>query len=137
MRRMCKLVMIDDNPLEHLIMKKIFARHHLFNEAVHSLDSKLIIDFLSEKCHETLLLPDLIFLDLDMPVFSGWDFLERFATLLPCLTKHITVYIISSSVDQNDILRARDFSFVKEFISKPVDIEKLEEIHLFHKRLSA
>ncbi|MFD0766869.1 response regulator [Mucilaginibacter lutimaris] len=134
---MCKLVMIDDNPLEHLIMKKIFARHHLFNEAVHSIDSKLIIDFLTEKCNDALVLPDLIFLDLDMPGFSGWDFLESFAKLLPCLAKQITIYIISSSVDQNDMLRARNFSFVKEFISKPVEIEKLEEIHFFHKRLSA
>ena len=118
-------------------MKKIFARHHLFNEAVHSIDSKLIIDFLTEKCNDALVLPDLIFLDLDMPGFSGWDFLESFSKLLPCLGKQITIYIISSSVDQNDMLRARNFSFVKEFISKPVEIEKLEEIHLFHKRLSA
>ncbi|MES2266939.1 MAG: response regulator [Bacteroidota bacterium] len=129
--------MIDDNPLEHLIMKKIFARHHLFNEAVHTLDSKVIIDFLTEKCSDELLLPDLIFLDLDMPGFSGWDFLESFTTLQSCLSKPISIYIISSSVDRNDIMRSRNFPFVREFISKPVAIGKLEEIHFFHKRLSA
>lgn len=134
---MCKLVMIDDNPLEHLIMKKIFAYHHLFADAVHTLDSKVIIDFLDEKSGDVNVLPDLIFLDLDMPGFNGWDFLEHFNRLLPRLKKAIAVYIISSSVDQQDKIRSQGFSFVKEFISKPVKVGKLGEIYSFHKRQSA
>jgi CheY-like chemotaxis protein len=68
---MSKLVMIDDNPMEHFIMQKMFDRYELFHDAAHSMDAQVIIDFLKENRYNTAELPDLIFLDLNMPGWHG------------------------------------------------------------------
>lgn len=109
----------------------------MFNGAVHTLDSEIIIEFLKENGGDDALIPDLIFLDLDMPGFSGWDFLEHFEKLSPHLKRLVSIYIVSSSIDERDRVRSKHFPFVKDFISKPIKIEKLAMIHDFHKRLCA
>lgn len=126
---MSKLLMIDDNPIEHLIMQRIFNRHKLFTNADHSPDGRVTLDFLSENLHNNTVLPDLIFLDLYMPGFSGFDFLEKFDRLYPYFPKPINVYIISSSVDKNEQRRALSYPFVREFLTKPVTQNKLASLY--------
>lgn len=127
---MARLIMIDDNPIEHLIMKKIFERCMIFPDAVHSLDGRNIINLLTAHKHDIETLPDLIFLDLHMPDYSGWDFLEGFNALRPEILKVIDIYIVSSSVDPMDRTRARRYPFVKSFLTKPVAKDTLIAIHL-------
>jgi CheY-like chemotaxis protein len=126
---MCKLVMIDDNPLEHLIMQKMFDHYELFHNASHSLDGRAIIDFLKGNRANTEELPDIIFLDLHMPDFSGWDFLEQFKRLCRSFPKPISIYIVSSSIDPRDRLRSLQYPFVKEFLTKPLHKNKLELLY--------
>ncbi|WP_345949241.1 response regulator [Mucilaginibacter sp. PAMB04274] len=126
---MAKLIMIDDNPIEHLIMKKMFERYAIFPDAVHSLDGRSVISFLKEHLKIIEALPDLIFLDLYMPEYSGWDFLEDLKLLYPYLAKPIPVYIVSSSIDPLDHTRASRFSFLKSFVVKPLSKESLTSIN--------
>jgi len=121
--------MIDDNPMEHLVMQKMFDRYELFYDAAHTTDGQLIIDFLRENRQNTAELPDLIFLDLHMPLCSGFDFLEQFERLCLSFQKPISIYVVSSSVDENDRRRALAYSFVREFITKPIKKDKLERIY--------
>ncbi len=74
-------------------------------------------------------LPDLIFLDLNMPDFSGWDFLAQFALLQPLFKKPISIYILSSSVDHKEKARALKYSFVGDFYSKPIKRAQLEDLY--------
>jgi CheY-like chemotaxis protein len=126
---MSKLIMIDDNPMEHLVMQKMFDRHELFYDAAHTTDGQLIIDFLRGNRQNTAELPDLIFLDLHMPLCSGFDFLEQFERLYLSFQKPVSIYIISSSINENDRRRALAYPFVREFITKPVKKDKLEQIY--------
>jgi CheY-like chemotaxis protein len=122
---MCKLVMIDDNPMEHLIMQKMFDRYELFHYASHALNGQVIIDFLKENRTNTAKLPDVIFLDLHMPGFSGWDFMEQFERLYLFFQKPISIYIISSSVCPADRARAKQYTFVRDFVTKPIKKDQL------------
>ena len=126
---MSKLIMIDDNPMEHFIMQKMFDRYELFHDAAHSTDAQVIIDFLKENRHNTAELPDLIFLDLNMPVCDGMEFLEQFERLFLSFQKPISVYIVSSSIDEGDRRKTLAYPFVKEFLTKPVKKDKLEQIY--------
>lgn len=72
--------------------------------------------------------PDVIFLDVNMPVMNGWDFLEKYSSLKEIHTINAPVFIVSSSVDEADIIHSRQFSEVRDYISKPILKEKFSEI---------
>ncbi|MHA7056201.1 response regulator [Aquimarina sp. M1] len=69
-------------------------------------------------------LPDIILLDLNMPVLDGWQFLDEFVKI-PCKEK-ITIYIVSSSVNPEDVFKARSYEIVSDYIVKPVSTKTLE-----------
>jgi response regulator RpfG family c-di-GMP phosphodiesterase len=63
-----------------------------------------------------------------MPVMDGWDFLEEYLPLKSELPKEITIFIVTSSVDQNDMDRAMSISAVKKYIVKPINEFKMNEL---------
>ena len=128
--------MIDDNPMEHMIMQRLFDRYHLFPNVSHALGGQIIIDFLTENRANTVELPDIIFLDLNMPGFSGWDFLEQFERLYLSFKKSISIYILSSSICQDEKLRAKQYLFVRDFISKPIKKDRLELLYATHLKIN-
>jgi CheY-like chemotaxis protein len=65
-----------------------------------------------------------------MPIMDGWQFLEEYVTLKPNLSKKITVFMISSSVDPTDLERAKKISEVSDYIVKPITPDALKEIIL-------
>lgn len=71
-------------------------------------------------------LPDIILLDLNMPILDGWQFLEEFIKI-PC-NKKILIYVVSSSVDPEDVLRAKSYESVSDYIVKPISVAKLKEV---------
>ncbi|MBD3637529.1 MAG: response regulator [Crocinitomicaceae bacterium] len=73
-------------------------------------------------------LPDVIFLDLDMPIMDGWEFLQEFRYLRPILEKKITLFVVTSSVNPKDIIKAKSMPEVKDFIIKPVTKEKFDQL---------
>lgn len=130
-----KLVMIDDDPMEHVVMKKMLSRYDLFKNSAHSFDGRIVIDSLRENCMRPEALPDVILTDLNMTRFTGWLFLEQFNALYPSLKKHIDVYVISSSPDPADPPRAKTYPFVRDFIHKPVTFECLDQLYLACKKM--
>ena len=75
-------------------------------------------------------IPDIIFLDLNMPVMDGWEFLENFTKIKNKFEKTITLYIVSSSINPVDIERAKSINTVKDYLIKPVTLKELEAIFL-------
>lgn len=73
-------------------------------------------------------LPDIIFLDLNMPIKDGWGFLADFISIPNLNTKEILVYIVSSSIAQEDLEKAKQYDIVHNYILKPITIEYLKEI---------
>lgn len=71
-------------------------------------------------------IPDLILLDLNMPVMDGWEFLDEFTKIQH--DKHITIFIVSSSIDPADRLRAKEYDEVGNYLIKPIDQDDLAEI---------
>jgi CheY-like chemotaxis protein len=64
--------------------------------------------------------------DINMPVMDGWQFLQNFRTDIN--EEEQLVFMVSSSIDQADIDRAKGFPFIREFISKPITADKLKEL---------
>jgi CheY-like chemotaxis protein len=117
---MCKLVLIDDEPIFHKIVQMTIKNSTLSNQATYSFDGEVVLDYLEEKKSDSESLPDYIFIDLYMPMFDGWDFLNRFQNIYQSLKKNINIYVVSSSIDPVDISRSKSYPFTTTFISKPV-----------------
>ncbi len=64
--------------------------------------------------------PTVLFLDINMPLMSGWEFLEVFKTFDKSLTESFTIYILSSSIDERDKQKSKDDLYVSGFVSKPL-----------------
>lgn len=79
-------------------------------------------------------LPDIILLDIYMPGFDAWDFLDRINWLYPTLAKPVEIYILSASGYTADVARAKQYGFVKAFIIKPVTKEVIRQL-LNHKKM--
>jgi CheY-like chemotaxis protein len=73
-------------------------------------------------------LPDIILLDINMPVLDGWDFLAQFDPYKKVLSKQPKIYMISSSVDDRDMERAEKNENISKYISKPLDETILKEM---------
>ena len=122
---MITLLMIDDNPLEHFMMKKLRAKHGVFPNATHSLDAHASMALFTDNLHCGDMLPDVVFLDLEMPGFNGWDFLAELEPLYPTLPKPLDLYVISSSIRSEDMSLAERYECVRAYFSKPISVPQL------------
>jgi CheY-like chemotaxis protein len=125
---MCKVVLIDDNPIDHYIMRTMLYNNEVCEQATYTFDGSMIIEYMEENKGEPKKLPDVIFLDLTMPDFSGWEFLEKFDKLQNSLNKHVDLYVMTSSVRESDKERSTKYGCVSSFISKPLSKQALNSI---------
>ncbi|AXT58051.1 response regulator [Aquimarina sp. MMG015] len=126
MRRIDIACVIDDDPIFVFGIKKVmqlidFCEGILvFKNGQEALNNLRAIISAKEK------LPDIILLDLNMPVLDGWQFLDEFIKI-PC-EKEILIYVVSSSVDPEDVLKATSYEGVSDYIVKPISVAKLKEV---------
>jgi len=123
---------IDDDKVYVNLVKKIIETKKLCKNLLIFKDGKESIDYfeaLLQNLNEDKI-PEIIFLDLNMPVMDGWEFLERFVKIKNKFGKVITLYIVSSSINPVDINRAKKLSEVEDYLVKPVNIGDLEHIFI-------
>jgi CheY-like chemotaxis protein len=128
MNKVKTLGIVDDDKIYTFLIKKTIEQTNLV-EMIKIFDNGLdAIDFLKKNVDNHDSLPEIILLDLSMPVMDGWGFLEEYILLSPKLGRKITIYIVSSSISPHDIGRAKSISLVSDFVIKPISKEKLIEI---------
>jgi CheY-like chemotaxis protein len=123
------VLLVDDDEINNFISIKLIKKALLNTEIMACLNGKFAIEQLSEiQNQDPNKLPDYILLDINMPIMNGWEFLDEYKRLnLDPLGKS-KIFIISSSVFSNDINKARSYPLVKDFISKPLNVEKIKEL---------
>lgn len=124
---MIKALIIDDDPIQLRLAELLIRRSASFGQSMSFTGADEALNFLGNQENEPLL-PDVILLDLNMPLIDGWTFLNRYAQIRPRMSKKISLFILSSSIDEKDILRSRGFQFVTGYISKPMSPAILDEI---------
>src|SRR3982750_1809383 len=94
---MSKLVIIDDDPVHHYLMRYNLHDYDSVDLITYAMDESLVLDYIEENKSFPDKLPDIILLGLNRPKFSGWDFLEGFNKLYQWINKDIKVYILTST----------------------------------------
>ena len=125
---MCKLVLIDDSPIDHFIMRSMLHSNQSCTQATYTFYGSLVLEYMEENKADEQRLPDIIFLDLAMPNFSGWEFLEKFEKLKGSLNKQVQLYVMTSSIREADKERSIKYEGVTSFISKPLSKQMLSAI---------
>lgn len=123
-----KIFIIDDDALFVFLTKKMIGKLDPSAVITEFKDGLEGIDYLKKIDGSEELLPHFIFLDLNMPVMDGWEFLDEFKKTWPIWTKNPKLYIFSSSISPFDIERAKDLAVVSDFIVKPLTPDKFLSI---------
>ncbi|UMY64334.1 MULTISPECIES: response regulator [unclassified Flavobacterium] len=125
-----KILCVDDDPIALLLSKLVITKSGFANDIVTLANGQEAVVYLQNELQKTggkgpkLL----ILLDLNMPVMDGWEFLQQFTEKLQDAYADTRIILLSSSVDPNDIRKAKDFSMVLDFFPKPLTKEMLESI---------
>ncbi len=119
---------IDDDPISLMISKKIITKTSFAKEILTASNGEEALKIYDELNKNQLLSakPEFIFLDLNMPVMGGWKFLERFTQPEYIAFNNTKVIILSSTIDPQDLAKAKTYKIVADFLPKPITVEMLE-----------
>jgi two-component system, chemotaxis family, chemotaxis protein CheY len=120
--------LIDDDAIYQFMAKKIIELVNPEQRVISFSNGQHAINYFNQPRLASDELPDIIFLDINMPVMDGWDFLEAYTQVHHHLQKPIEIYMVSSSVNETDLNRSRSYNIVKDYIIKPLDREMMTEI---------
>jgi CheY-like chemotaxis protein len=122
------LCFVDDDEVYQYTITRSLKNTDLAKKILIFNDGEEAIDFLIDNIANNEHLPDVIFLDINMPIMDGWQFLEEYVKLKPRLSKKITIYMITTSVDPVDQEQANRISEISDYIIKPVTPDRLKGI---------
>ena len=128
MKKVKILGIVDDDKIYTFLVERTIEQTNLVDLIKVFGNGLDAIDFLKKNADNPDSLPEIILLDLSMPVMDGWEFIEEYMLLSPKLGRMITIYIVSSSISPHDIAKAKSISSVTDFIIKPISKENLIEI---------
>ena len=123
MQKIASVLLVDDDATSNFITSNIIRRLNLA-ESIHS--AKNGVEALTSL---ELEMPDVVFLDLHMPVMNGFEFLEQLVVQIPDYASRMKIFILSSSTNHSDMERIKKYS-IDGYISKPINIEKIQQLQL-------
>ncbi len=122
------VLLVEDDPITIMVCDRIIMMSAFAEKVISCENGKYAIDYLKDLAEKGEEKPEIIFLDINMPVMNGWDFLEEFEKVRSSYSKLPDIYILSSTVDPEDYKRAKTFPAVVSFISKPLSKEVLQNL---------
>lgn len=121
---MTTICIVDDDRVYQIAARKMLERINNSYKILVFSDGQEAYQYITENTGNADALPDIILLDINMPNMNAWEFLDAYAAIKPSLPKSITIYVISSSLSESDIQRAKKIENVKEYYIKPVTTEQ-------------
>jgi CheY-like chemotaxis protein len=111
------ICIIDDDTIYQILIKKIIASAQTDYNVVSFCNAKDAL----ERFKDDHAMPDIIMVDIEMPIMDGWTFMEEIDALLTNgVTPIPSIYIVSSSISPEDIEKSKMFPKITGYFSKPI-----------------
>lgn len=123
------VMLVDDNDTDNFISQKIIELNGFAAKVIAKNSGKSALEYLEANENNPDELPEVIFLDINMPIVDGFVFLFEFERFNEALKKKCKIAILSSSDNKRDIERIVDNDYVVKYITKPLTQEALSEIN--------
>lgn len=124
------IMLIDDSDIDNMVNKHILSKSNVAENIIVFTTANDALTYLEKNkdSEDEFVIPQIILLDINMPIMNGFGFLSEFEKMSEKLVDKIRVVMLTSSVDPNDIRRSKEFKSVKSFISKPLSLEHIVNI---------
>jgi CheY-like chemotaxis protein len=120
---------IDDDAIYQTIINKLIQKSGVFSTHSSFMNGKEAITTLNNTLENNdEFIPDIILLDINMPVMDGWEFMEEIKRIKSKINKRIIIYIVSSSIALEDRNKSKTFTDIIGYIPKPISVEDLISI---------
>lgn len=129
------VMLIDDNEIDNLINQKMIEAASITQHIFTHTGARSAIEFLRnvEKLETSIsdqILPNVIFLDIDMPLMDGFQFLDEFERLQETTKNKCKIVMLTSSINPQDVNKSKEYAYVKKYINKPLSQENLEKLKI-------
>ena len=123
------VLLIDDDEINNMICTKIISKNDFATNVVACSSARQGLKYLQDALADGAKpLPTVIFLDINMPVMNGWDFLDQYKQMPGLADKGIVLIMLSSSSSSNDLNRAQGYPQVSDYITKPLTAAHLQHV---------
>ena len=124
-----RFLLVDDDPVNNYLNKMILKKSLGAMDVMDFIVPEKALEYIeTEFAHYLSVEKITLFLDINMPTLTGWEFLDKFQTFTEAIKKQFNIYILSSSIDPADIQRATLNPLVIDFIEKPLNKEILTKM---------
>ena len=126
-----KILCVDDDAITLMLCKKVIIKTGFSKETVTAQNGEEALKYFDDIKENTtnIILPQLIFLDLNMPVLGGWEFLDIFSEPKYKSFNKTKIVVLSSTIDPEDLEKAKKYPMVIDFLSKPISVSMLDYLN--------